>query len=240
MTNIVPLVQSSALALRLMIGEAGEIGGLLQLPVPSKPEARHIAECYVGPTKHGINGSIQISNVAFTFWDGKIHTITRTDLFPPEKITQTEATKLISSKVAQAPNVYANSTQWLAAISVDVARLEKEFQTKKDVKKYSFGQDSRTENRVGRHKTSKPETSLTFIEIHWHRRDEPQRNPWERPALKLTVLGNTGAVVDLQIANPDLLLRPRLVITNSPIHTSMTNEDGLIERGPPQRKEVNN
>jgi hypothetical protein len=136
--------------------------------------------------------------------------------------------------------VYAISTQWLAAISVDVARLEKEFQTKKDAKKYSFGPDSITENRVARNKTSKPETSLTFIEINWHKRDEPKRNPMERPALKLTVLGNTGAVVDLQIANPDLLLRPRLVITNSPIHTSMTNEDGLIERGPPQRKEVNN
>lgn len=231
MTNLLSMAVYQKLAFQLLLGEVDQLARELQLPVPVPIQQQHVVDAFVGAPQFGVNGSLQISNVAFTFWGGRLHTITRRDVYPPLNMTDETIAKLPPTANITANEAYQLATQWLGAISMDVAALERQFSKKISQESYSANSQSLLVPH-GRNPSHRDpiRTTVVYVKITW---GEAWQKPYDpRPPVQVTLLGNTKELIDLQLANRSFLQRPLIVATNTGFQVN-TNLAELFEKPPP-------
>jgi len=110
---------------------------------------------------------------------------------------------------------YQLATQWLSAISVDVVALEKRFVPTITQRWYFAGISG---NRAEELATARRQM-LPIFDIAW---GNPMRSEIERPAIKVSVLGSSIQLLDLQLADPSYSRRPALAVRD--VLNAETNE----------------
>lgn len=213
MTNLVQIAAYKALALQLMLGEADQLTRQMALPVPHPIQIQHLVSAFVGLPQYGVGGSIQTTNVAITFSEGRLHTITRIDIYPPLNMTVETVANIPATSTVSREGAYQLATQWLQAISVDVSALEKLFPPKILQQAYYASESASpgTKGRVPMARDLVRKTAVIF-EITW---DDRKRSELERPPVQVTILGNTKELMRLQLADRSYLRRPLIVMTNA-------------------------
>lgn len=229
-TNLLQVAAFQTLAFQLMLGEADQLAYELKLPVPHPIEDRYVVDAFVGPPQYGVGGSIQTRNVAFTFSEGRLHTITRTDLYPPLNMSKRTIESLPPASALTAETAYQLATQCLWAISLDVSALERQFRPTVTQQLYNAQPSGRiaagTGERVpaGQEPIQKP---VVTFKVVW---DNGSLKELERPPVTVRLLGNTKELMDLQLAERSHLRRPMVVITNAAYWGVKTNLAMLFEK----------
>jgi hypothetical protein len=176
----------------------------------------HLCDVYVGSPRNGVNGSVQTTNVAFTFWDGRLHTVTRLDVISPHGgLKEVYANLAQKGSLVDSNGAYQLATQWLSAISVDVLALEQRFAPAITQRCYFAGINGNREEELA---TARRQM-LPIFDVAW---GNPMRSEIERPAIKVSVLGTSKQLLDLQLAEPSYLRRPVLAVRD--VVNAETNE----------------
>ncbi|MDB6026979.1 MAG: hypothetical protein JWM68_3202 [Verrucomicrobiales bacterium] len=210
MTNLIPFLHITAkyyaAAMQLMVNEANVTAKQLELneTVTVPTVAVTNAMWSVDHPSLGMGGDVSSSNYTFSFHEGKLRSISKTDwitkVSPPAKTVVDLAGR---PSLLDTNSAYQLATQRLAALSVDVASLEKRLSPKK--------------NQLGeKHRLAVSGTALGSREIGpipvylvaWGGGRE------SRDSVFVQFLGTTKEMVTLGMGGNFALNRPPLVLTN--------------------------
>jgi len=213
-----------------MLGEADQLAYELKLPVPHPIEERYVLNAFVGPPQYGVGGSIQTTNVAFTFSEGRLHTITRIDLYPPLNMSKRTVEILPPASALTAETAYEIATQCLWAISLDVNALERQYRPTISQQLYTARPSGSSAAGAGglvpAGREPNQKTVVTFEIAGYNGR----LKELERPPVAVRLLGNTKELMDLQLADRAHLRRSVVEVTNAVDWGVKTNLAILFEK----------
>lgn len=207
MTNLtfVASMAYKAALLPLLLPEASYVSEQLKLPTPHPIRIEDIQTALVGTPKFGFSGSIETTNFFFTFPKGKLYFLgnklkhdEQFDLYPEWAKTPS----LVDSNGA-----YQLATQWLAAIDVDVAALERKYPHQIEQAFYWGRALGTPENEWTQHPPTTNRVMLPIFTVTWG-------GGSDYPA-QIQLLGTTKELMTLRMADASLSRRPALVITNA-------------------------
>jgi hypothetical protein len=226
-TNLLQLLHTTTAyqtaAMQLMVGEANFAAKQLDLkePMPFVVPAKVDPGDVESPV-HGVAGSVSSPNYDFYFAEGRLRSVRRRDWFkkisPPanDVLELADRPSLLDTNTA-----YALARAHLAALSVDVAELEKKCPP-------VIFQLRGMKRGVDRRRTGEP-VAIPLFMIGWGEdpmnamlqerlrqtdRPLPQRPPSDRCPVFVEILGTTRELIELSINDPTFIKRPPLQLTN--------------------------
>ena len=212
MNNLLSLLQMSlaykAAALQLMTGEANWACQQLPLPAPQPLTTQAVVRSYVGSPRNGVNGSLETTHFAFTFWQGRLHTVTRTDVIPDR-----ETLRQAFDRLAERPSLidtngaYQLATQWLAAVGVDVPLLNQRC-TVSRAQRWFFAPAAPMGAPVA---ATLGRQSVPLFDVAW---EDPNHRLPAQKAARVVVLGSSKSLVHLEVGDFAFSQRPPVVATN--------------------------
>jgi hypothetical protein len=219
MTNVLGLTNAfhalyvsaayKAVALQLLLGEANHFAETLKLPTPLPIEISHLAHAYVSPPKFGLGGSLQTTNFAFTFHEGRLHSIIRLDvLHGPEPLRDILDRLSQQAALVDSNGAYQLATQWLAAASVDVETMVKKYPAEISQRRYAANapREDQTLPKLGKEKL------VPVYDVKWRDTSQPE---YIAGAIKVAVLGTSKQLLALDIGDFSFSVRPPVVVANA-------------------------
>jgi hypothetical protein len=227
LTNIVAYLHTTlayqSAAMQLMVGQANFDAQQLHLPeslpivVPANTNDWHLAM-----PPDGVTGTLATSNYLYRFNSGKLTSIQVKK--QPHSAAQAQLS-LIDTNGA-----YQLARQWLAALSVDVATLERECPHTVQMAvavSAAPSEPNREHHHLGEsphrlpgsnHVTyaAAPRTALPLFRVDWGGGRSQPTAPGRAPVeASVQILGSTKQCLSLRIFNADLLRAPPLQVTNA-------------------------
>ena len=206
-TNLIALLHSTAAyqaaAIQLMVGEANFCAAQIGLPdaLPNSTSLLHVAEVAAPPM--GVSGAVGTSNYIFGFNNGKLRSIRKLEWMKRIEPPVTNLFGLTSQQSMLNTNEASQlARKWLSGLSVDVTALERK--SSGYVIQVSVSDPTDQFDREAR----KIPTPLFLI--GWGR---PAPMDFKNP-VRVKLLGSTPELLDVDIGDPGLLTRPRLMLTN--------------------------
>ncbi len=156
----------------------------------------------------GASGAIETRDFAFYFdRAGKLWSVHRTKIKGKDSILDLYPELAKSSPLIDTNGAYELATQWLSSISVNVLALEQKY--KPDVRQWLFWGKARNlpkDQWAMPSVTRTNETMLPIFDVGWGQADAP--------AVKVTILGTTKELLELQMQDSSVSRRNPLIITN--------------------------
>jgi len=219
MTNVLGLTNAfhalytsaayKAVALQLMLGEANHFAEALKLPAPLPIGISQLADAYVSPPKFGLGGSLQTTNFAFTFHEGRLHSIVRLDvLHGPEPLRDIFDRLSQQATLVDSNGAYRLATQWLSAASVDVETMVRKYPKEISQRRYAANapREDRTLPKSGKDKP------LPIYDVKWRDSSRPE---YIAGAIKVSILAASNQLLALEIGDFSFSIRPPVVVTNA-------------------------
>ena len=210
---IVPLAYKYV-ALALMLTEINFCAGRLHLPadLPIKEQSLR-AEAVFPPQVIGFAGRLDTDKYSFSFAkDGRLRFITKLDNGRGDKTLREYLEGLSKTpSIINTNSAYQIATNWLAAMDVDLQRLEKEHPP--TVKQQTFvpWADSG--------KTNLAEISLPIFDVKW--------GDWAQPVIDIQISGATGELLKLRQEDDSYSKRPASLIKDMDKLLAIPDEEYL-------------
>jgi hypothetical protein len=151
-------------------------------------------------------GTFETTNCYFSFYDGgKIREVKRIDEHSVERYARRLDELIGKPSLINEAQAHELATQWLAAIDVDVARLDKQKWTVNQLRYLALG----ATNPV-----TLPLYYVRFGTIHYTNGPANHRE-FDEPIVEVEILGTTKELQDLTINDLSFSRRPLLLITNA-------------------------
>jgi hypothetical protein len=231
MTNILQMLHTTAAyqsaVMQLMVNEANFAAKQLDLKETVPPiVATDSNRWSVEPVTEGIGGSVDSENYSFWFHNGKLRSIDKIKWFqkisPPANSVLDLADR---PSLLDTNSAYQLAKERLAALSVDVAALEKEhpptiFQVR-GKKRGPNGEPLTGSNTLISSPLfmigwgESPVNPILQARMRELNRPMPVRPPSDLSPVFVEFLGTTRELIDLKINDPSLLKRPVLQLTNA-------------------------
>ncbi|MGH7953042.1 MAG: hypothetical protein ACREFE_14160 [Limisphaerales bacterium] len=144
----------------------------------------------------GVNGTFETTNFEFTFANGKLREVMRLSEPQTERYARDLDRLVGKPSLINDAQAHELATQWLAAVDVDVAALEKQFPP--------------SVNQL--HYLPRGETNTVLLPIFYV--DFGLRPVHRESSVEVEILGTTKELQDLTINNLSFSRRPLLLITN--------------------------
>jgi hypothetical protein len=215
-------------ATQLMLGEANYFSEELALPVQHPLQLSEISVrvsppwyCKLESTDAGLSridriraanfaasGSIESRDFRFFFnGAGKLWSVNRVRAEGKDSILALYPELARSSSLIDTKGAYGLATQWLSSVSVDVPGLEQKY--KPDIRQWFFWGKAKNlpkDQWAMPSVTATNKTMLPIFDVYWGQAGAP--------AAKVTVLGTTKELLELQVQDSSFSRRAPLIITN--------------------------
>jgi len=212
MTNIIALLHTSAAyqaaAAQLMIGQANFVAKQLNLPDVIPTTTNQLKFCDVNSPALGVNGDVGTSNYVFNFEQGQLNSIRKVDWLQKIRPPTRDLPSLAERPTLMDTNgAHKLATQWLAKLSIDVARLELKLPGHVyQIPTRRTGVDG--SNLPG---VSNIVTTPLFL-VTWG--DKPPPFDLVNP-IRMKILGTTKELLELDIRDTSFFQHPPLQVTNA-------------------------
>jgi len=206
----IPLAYKSV-AIAVMLAEANFCANRLQLPVKLPIESQDIQNAMVAPPRrHVFMGRIDADDYVFSFArTGRLRFIINLKYEQGDKPLRQYLEDLAKfpSKIS-ANDAYRMATNWLSAIDLDMARLEKEHPSV--VRQQSF----RSWPEDGK---ASREILLPLFDVKW--------GDWNNPSVDIRLSGATGELISLRQEDFSYSKRPEVLINDMDVLWAIRDED---------------
>lgn len=205
-----------------MLGEANFFTERLRLPAPYPIKEADVKDFHVSPpwysgldrslkntnipspidriraAKVTVMGNIQTANFVFAFNNGYLWNVVRLHepAMNPSQFIKLAAKPSLINK-AQA---YQLATQWLTAVAVDVPALERKYKSS-FYQWFIWGSPAQTNKLM-----------LPIFDVKWGEDQMPLKDSL---AAKITVLGTTKELMEMQLQDESFSHRPQMIVTNA-------------------------
>ena len=203
-----------------MLGEANYFAQQLNLPTPHPIKFSDIPDCHVTPpwysgidraltntsihsiidrihaAKITVMGTVQTTNYFFAFNKGYLWNVVRLHdpaMNPENFVSLVGVPSLINDTQA-----YQLAVKWLASVSIDVPAMEKKHKPNTSQQSFYCPQ------------CPKGTANTVLLPIYYVKWGEDQT-----PVVKITILGTTKQLMELQIQGEEVSSRPQMLITNA-------------------------
>jgi hypothetical protein len=157
----------------------------------------------INALKVGAYGRLDTENYSFSFAKGRLLRILGLNTIPEAYYGQNLAKLIGQSSLIDTNGAYQLATQWLAAVDIDMTRLNKLKWTVKQLRFLPLG----ATNTV----------TLPYYYVDFgsrHHSASGNFGAWDEPLIEVKVLGTNKHLEDLSINDMTLSKRPPLVLTN--------------------------
>jgi hypothetical protein len=202
MTNLLSYVGAAykAVALSLMLDEAGHFSKILNLPIPQPLRVEDLSASRVSPPRFGFSGMISTTNYSFGFADNKLRFVHRRGHLPEDE-SELRAAQIALSKqksFIDTNGAYQLATQWLGAVAADLASLSRlHAQTEQE---FIFAEP------VALKEVETTKVKKIYLPVY--------NVTWEQ-TVSVRILGTTRELWHLRFDDGSFSLRPIIVITNA-------------------------
>jgi len=152
-------------------------------------------------------GAVETPNFYFAYTKGRLWSIQRLKLKDESSIVELFPELIKTPSLVDANGAYKLATQWLASVSVDVPKMERE--NKPLITQWHFNGKPEDIPKDGM-PTEPSATNLTMLPIF-----DVQWGEGEAFAAKVTVIGTTKELFKLEVRDETLSKRPLLAVPNA-------------------------
>jgi hypothetical protein len=221
MTNLIAFLHTTAAyqaaVLQLMVGEANFASEQLNLPERLPSATNLLAVADVWPAPMGVGGGVGSSNYVFQFEKGRLIKVLKTDWMQKLDPSATNLFELSKRpSLIDTDAAFQLATQWLSRLWVDLPAVEAKYPhhvTQMTTRIPGDRSSVIPRNRRGIDTASpaiqKVMTPLFTISWGDHAPPMDLSNP-----VRVKILGSTKELIELDIKERSVSLRPRLVLTN--------------------------
>ncbi len=215
-----PSLAFTLVALSYLLGEADYHVHQLNLPCPSLLQRTNLAEARVVGGKERFLAYVTTTNYSFAFHeDGFLHTLAKRR--PPDADAHIpEYHKFLAQQYSELDTNGAHqlATQWLAAVGVDVQRLEEMY-----AHQVTFPKLDKAVKVVHGSRAEKTRVVPRFW-ITWGKFGSPGLDPGAPYAAQVELIGPTKELAELAVCVRSLSSRPPIAVPGEGVLMSLPNE----------------